>query len=147
MKRLPTVRSKDIWSWGVCREYRDSAHLDRVTSGRVACDAEDVLKLPIRDVDKLWVLLRTEMLPVKVLERVSDRITAVLPSDPDAAPDGTARERGRLIAKRRKAQDYWGVSRHTTAVLDRLNLSVPTDEHARQITILTEEIRRWLKEK
>jgi hypothetical protein len=147
VKRLPRKNRTDIWSWGVCREYRDSAHLNRVTSGRVECDADDVLKLSISDVDKLWVLLRTEMLPVEVLERISDRIVAILPADPDAVPDGTARERGRLIAKRRKAQDYWGVSRHTTAVLARLNLSAPSDEHARQIAILEEEIRQWLKEK
>jgi hypothetical protein len=146
MNALPTVNPTVIWNWGVCQKYRDADHLQNVTSGHQQMNAFDVLALPIRDVDKLWVILRTEFLPLEVLNRFCDRLLAAVPNDSEAAADATALERARMIATRREAHDYWAVSRHTTAVLDRLKLSVPKDEHARQITILTEEMTRWLNE-
>jgi hypothetical protein len=141
-RRVPTV----VWDWGVCATYRDPDYLQRVVGKRDALDAKDVLELPIRPVDKLWVLMRLDLLPIEVLQRATERILVAVPAPGDATDHQNARERARLAADCRKSGDYWGVSRHVSATVKRMALRASTEEHQRQLQILTEEIAQWLKQ-
>ncbi len=71
-----TITMEDVLEWGPCTEY-DLALLKALADGRRSLTPLEVLALDILIADRLWVVLREELLPAKQLRlfacRCADR--------------------------------------------------------------------------
>ena len=150
-KSLPTVNPRIIWDWGVCDTYRDAEFLRNLMKGKEEVDAMDVLALDIRPVDKLWAVLRKELLPSEVLDAFTSRILAMedVPADlqVDAAKgriNGDIRKESVRDALRKRAHiDHrWDACRHVAAAVKYSGVRNWAQEYARQLAILVEELER-----
>lgn len=150
---LPTVNPRIIWDWGVCETYRDAEFLRNLMKGKEEVDAVDVLALDIRPVDKLWALLRKELLPAEVLDAFTSRILAMEDVPADLQIDAA---RGRIngdirkesvreaLRKRAHADHRWDVCRHVAAAVKYSGVRNWAQEYDRQLAILVEELERWI---
>ena len=153
-RELPTVDPRIIWNWGVCETYRDETFLRELMGGKERVNALDVLALDIRPVDKLWALLRKELLPAAVLNQFTTRILVLedVPADVqiDAVRDridgDIKRESVREALRNRMHADHrWDVCRHVAEAVKYSGIRSWEEEYARQIGILIEELDRWLE--
>jgi len=69
---MSTVTVKQIMSWNPCAEYTQ-AKIKKLFAGRQALSVLDVLELDIPDADKLWVVLREELVPANMLHELTCR--------------------------------------------------------------------------
>ena len=69
-RRLETlsITIDDLLSWGPCRDYLE---LGRLAAGRERWTALDILALDQPPGDLLWVVLRTELIPERVLHELA----------------------------------------------------------------------------
>lgn len=153
-RELPTVDPRIIWNWGVCETYRDERFLRDLMDGKDQVSALDVLALEIRPVDKLWALLRKELLPAEVLNAFTTRILVMeeIPADVqvDAVRDridgDIKRESVREALRNRMHPDNrWEVCRHVAAAVKYSGARSYDEEYARQLNVLIEELNRWLE--
>ena len=87
-RSLRTFTIDDLKSWGPCGEYTDEL-IEHLFAGRESLNALDVLDLDIPDGDKLWCVLREELLDAPLLrefacrcaERVLPHFAAMHPND------------------------------------------------------------------
>jgi hypothetical protein len=63
---LPACTLEQLMSWNPCSRYSE-ARIRRLAKGRETFTAVDVLKLRIPAEDRLWVVLRPELLPERTL--------------------------------------------------------------------------------
>jgi len=153
-RELPTVDPRIIWTWGVCDTYRDEKFLRELLGDKAQVNAFDVLALDIRPVDKLWALLRKELLPAEVLNQFTTRILvmedvpAALQIDAvrDRIDGDIKRESVREALRNRMHPDHrWDVCRHVAAAVKYSGIRNYDEEYARQFDVLVEELNHWLE--
>jgi len=153
-RTLPTVDPRIIWNWGVCETYQDEKFLLDLLGGKEHVSALDVLALDIRPVDKLWALLRKELLPAEVLSAFTTRILVMEDVPPEVQVDSVRdridgdikRESVREALRNRMHPDNrWEVCRHVAAAVKYSGVRGYDEEYARQLNLLIEELDQWIK--
>jgi len=101
MRQLKNITLQRLLSWGPCEDYRDEAVLLKLTGGRKSLTPLQICDLDIPVVDKLWVLLRSQIIPGKELHLLAcDFAEAVLHLFEGVCP-ADKRPRAAIEAKRR----------------------------------------------
>lgn len=139
MNELAQIPVESALAWGVCARFGSEDLLRATTGGRPTVNALEMMELPIRPVDKLWLVMRLPVLPLVVLGGATMRMTGDLPVGYLTHPRG--RE---AVLEAVKRGDYFGASRHINACQKELNGRSSEDVAERQLAILKEEIHVWL---
>ena len=75
MNRL-TCSVGDVVLWGPCSEYTER-RIEELFAGRETLSAEEIFELDIPAKDKLWTVLREEMLPADMLHEFACWVAAI----------------------------------------------------------------------
>jgi hypothetical protein len=142
MKQLPEVPLQAMIEWGPCADYRDRDRLLQLTDGKETFTAGRIMELAIPIVDKLWVLLRKESLPIEVLDNWVDKALVGVPANSDQyITDGN--QISNKLSRTIMRQDFWLLSRQLTEVFGGHAERSAREENERQYVLLVDEILRW----
>ena len=65
------VTIEQVESWGPCQPLYDRAHLLELLAGRPALTVREIAALPIPTCDRLWAILREELIPAAALHELA----------------------------------------------------------------------------
>ena len=97
---MPSVTLEDVLSWKPCGGYEEDRLLV-LGDGRESITAADVLELDIPAEDRLWAVLRKEMLPEPLVHEAACRFAEVHLSKYEDKYPGDDRPRAAIAAKRK----------------------------------------------
>ena len=96
-----SVTIDQVLSWKPCKEYT-LERIERLFAGRETVNVHDVLAMDISDADKLWAVLREELIPAETLHEFACRVAEkALLAEREAGKEPDERSWAAIDAKRK----------------------------------------------